>query len=180
MDVFSAIQSKRAIRQFEQRPLPREAVETILNAARLAQSSKNMQAWHFIAIQSKDTLQALSKTGDFAGHLAGAALAVAIITPDPAIRFNVMFDAGQAASYMQLAAWDIGIGSCLATIYKRDAARELLGYPEEMHIRIAISFGYPLKAQTRPAQKTGRRPFDEAVHEERWDPSKVVHNPFAV
>ena len=40
------------------------------------------------------------------GALAGAALGVAIITPDPEERFSLMFDAGQAVAYMQLAAWE--------------------------------------------------------------------------
>jgi hypothetical protein len=46
----------------------------------------------------------MAKLGNYAGHLAGAALGVAILTPQPDQRFSVMFDAGQAAAYMQLAA----------------------------------------------------------------------------
>ena len=178
MNVYDAIQKKRAVRTFKDEKLPGAAIKTILNAARLAQSSKNMQAWHFLAIQERATLKVLAATGDFAGHIAGAALAIAIITPDPAIRFNVMFDAGQAASYMQLAAWELGIGSCLATIYKRDEARALLGFPKSMHIRIAISFGYASGSNTRPSPLKGRRPYDEVIHMEHWQPDKNTHNPF--
>ncbi len=178
MNVYHAIRTKRAIRKFQDKPLPEETVRAILNAGRLAQSSKNMQPWHFIAIQNEDTLKALSECGQFAGHIAAAALAVAIITPDPGLRFNVMFDAGQAAAYMQLAAWELGVGSCLATIYERDRARQLLGFPDNMHIRIAISFGYPTAHQPRPPRKSGRRSFDEVVHWEHWQPEKPAHNPF--
>ena len=124
------------------------------------------------------TLKALSECGQFAGHIAGAALAVAIITPDPDLRFNVMFDAGQAASYMQLAAWEMGIGSCLATIYEHDRARQLLDFPDDLHIRIAISFGYPMNSDPRPARKSGRRSFDEVIHWEKWQSEKALHNPF--
>jgi nitroreductase len=81
-----------------------------------------------------------------------------------------MFDSGQSAAYMQLAAWELGVGSCLATIYEHDRARQLLGFPEDMHIRIAISFGYPEEAEAliRPPQKGGRRPVDETIHFNRW------------
>ncbi len=170
MNVTEAIKTKRAIRKFKPEPLPEEAVLQILNAGRRAQSSKNMQPWHFIAIQNKDTLEKLSKKGEWAGHLAGAALGVAIITRDPNERFSVMFDSGQAAAYMQLQAWDLGIGSCLATIYQPENARELLGFPEDMHINVAISFGFPVEAEklTRPPKKDGRRSFDETVHWEKW------------
>lgn len=180
MNVSRAIRTKRAIRKFTAQPLSDDAIRAILNAGRRAQSSKNMQAWHFIAIRDQAVLEALSKCGDFAGHLAGAALGVAILTPDPEIRFNVMFDAGQAAAYMQLAAWELGIGSCLATIYQRDEARKLLRFPQDLHLPIALSFGYPLEPEklTRPARKTGRRTFDEVVHWDRWEEGKGAYNPF--
>jgi nitroreductase len=170
MQVEEAIRTKRAVRQFSSKPLPRESIQTILNAGRRSQSSKNSQPWQFIAIQDKEILESLSKLGNWAGHLAGAALGVAILTPPPEQRFSIMFDAGQAAAYMQLAAWELGIGSCLATIYEPDKARQLLGFPQDLEIRIAISFGYPENdsALTRPPQKGGRRELDEVVHWDRW------------
>ena len=170
MDVSDAIRTKRAVRKFTDKPLPEQAVHTILNAGRRAQSSKNSQPWIFIAIQDKGILKPLSECGDWAGHLAGAALGVAILTPDPGQRFQVMFDAGQSAAYMQLAAWELGIGSCLASIYQQEIARQILGYPEDLYLYIAISFGYPLeeKVLNAPPRRGGRRPIDEIVHFDRW------------
>jgi nitroreductase len=170
MDVSEAIRMKRAVRQFKDQPLSDEEVHAILKAGRRAQSSKNTQPWQFIAIRDKSNLKSLSECGTYAGHLAGAALGVAILTPDPGQRFSIMLDAGQAAAYMQLAAWEMKIGSCLATIYDLQAARQLLGYPEQYHLYIAISFGYPVDEAylTTPPQKGGRRPMDELIHWERW------------
>ena len=170
MSVADAIRTKRAVRQFSDEPLPPEAVQSILNAGRRAQSSKNSQPWHFIAIQDKDTLRELSKLRNWAGHLENAALGIAIITPPPEQRFSIMFDAGQADANMQLAAWELGIGSCLATIYQPDAARALLGFPEDYHIHIAISFGYPRDAGdlTRAPHRGGRKPAQETIHWETW------------
>ncbi|MFN3308932.1 MAG: nitroreductase family protein [Anaerolineales bacterium] len=170
LSVSEAIRTKRAVRHFADRPLREEEVLAILNAGRRAQSSKNTQPWHFIAIRDRERLIALSKLGDYAGHLAGAALGVAILTRDPAERFSIMFDAGQAAAYMQLAAWEMGIGSCLATIYQPEAARELLAFPTEYHLRIALSFGYPLDESvlSAPPRKGGRKALDEIVHWEKW------------
>ena len=170
MDVSEAIRMKRAVRQFKDQPLSDEEVHAILKAGRRAQSSKNTQPWQFIAIRDKSVLKSLSECGTYAGHLAGAALGVAILTPDPGQRFSIMLDAGQAAAYMQLAAWEMKIGSCLATIYDLAAARQLLGYPDQYHLYIAISFGYPVDEAylTTPPQKGGRRPMDELIHWERW------------
>lgn len=170
MNVQDAIRTKRAVRQFAERPLPDAVVRAILNAGRRAQSAKNTQPWRFIAIRERETLQKLSTLGTYAGHIAGAALCVAILTPDPTSRFSVMFDAGQAASYMQLAAWGLGVGSVPATIYEPEQARELLGFPAEWHLQVALSFGYPLEeaALTRPNKPGGRERLEDVVKWERW------------
>jgi len=169
MDVWDAICSKRAVRNFTEQPLPEDAVQRILDAGRRAQSSKNTQPWHFIAVQQRDTLQELSKTGDYMGHVAGAALCVVIVTaaPDDGF-FKVTFDCGQSAAYMQLAALEIGVGSCLGTIYQPERVREILGFPADMHAQFVISFGYPAPQQRQGAGKAGRRTFDEVVHFDRW------------
>ena len=170
MKVSDAIRNKRAVRQFQDRPIPEEAINAILNAGRRAQSSKNTQPWHFIAVRDRETLTALSRLGTYAGHLAGAALGVAILHPDPGEKFQIMFDIGQAAAYMQLAGWELGLGSCLASIYQPDQARNLLGFPSDLHLRVALSFGYPLD-ETRlaaPPKRGGRRPLDELIRWEKW------------
>ena len=170
MQVSEAIRTKRAVRHFQEKALPEDVVHTILNAGRRSQSSKNTQPWQFIAMRDRNILKALSETGTWAGHLAGAALGVAILIPNPDEKFQTMFDAGQAAAYMQLAAWELGIGSCLASIYEPDKAREILGFPVEWQVRICISFGYPLEDQiiTAPPKKGGRKLLDEVVHWDRW------------
>ena len=170
MNVSEAIRTKRAVRKFQDNPLPDEVILAILNAGRRSQSSKNEQAWQFIAIRDKSILQALSECGTWAGHLAGAALGVAILTPDPEGKFQIMFDAGQAAAFMQLAAWELGVGSVPASIYESEKAREILGFPSEWHLRIALSFGYPVDEAKMSAapKKGGRRPLEEMIHWEKW------------
>jgi nitroreductase len=170
MNVSDAIRTKRAVRKFEEKLLTREIITTIMNAGRRAQSSKNEQTWQFIAIQDKKIRQALSECGQWAGHIAGAALAVAILTPEPTAKFQTMFDAGQAAAYMQLAAWEIGIGSCPASIYQPEKAREILGFPSELHLRIVLSFGYPADEEklTSAPTKGGRRSLEEVSHWDKW------------
>lgn len=170
MNVSDAIRTKRAIRKFQDRPLPDDVIKTILNAGRRSQSSKNEQTWQFIAIRDKSVLKELSECGTWAGHLAGAALGVAILTPDPEGKFQIMFDAGQAAAFMQLAAWELGVGSVPASIYESEKARPILGFPAEWHLRIALSFGYPAEESQLAAapKKGGRRSLDEIVHWDRW------------
>ena len=170
MNVLDAIRTKRAIRKFQDKPLPDDVIRVILNAGRRSQSSKNEQAWHFIAIRDESILKALSECGTYAGHLAGAALGVAILTPEPTAKFQTMFDAGQSAAFMQLAAWELGVGSVPASIYEGEKAREILGFPLDWHLRIALSFGYPADEEKLSAapKKGGRRALEEIVHWDRW------------
>jgi nitroreductase len=172
MDVSEAIRLKRAVREFSPQPLSDADVLHILNSGRRAQSAKNRQQWEFIAVRDREVLSSLAACATNAPHLAHAALGVAILTPDPALRWSILFDAGQAAAYMQLAAWERGIGSCLATIYEPETARELLGFPPDMHIRVAISFGFPKDTLVlhAPPRSGGRKELKETIHFDRWNP----------
>ena len=170
MNVSDAIRLKRAVRKFQDKPLPDDVAQAILNSGRRSQSSKNNQTWQFIAIRDKQILQELSKCGQWAGHIAGAALCVAILTPEPTEKFQTMFDAGQAAAFMQLAAWELGVGSCPASLYEFDKTRGILGFHAEWHLRIALSFGYALDEEKLSAapKKGGRQTLESIVHWEKW------------
>ncbi|HEC24347.1 MAG TPA: nitroreductase [Chloroflexi bacterium] len=166
--VFELIRSKRAVRRFRDEPLPESVVTLILEAGRLSGSAKNRQPWHFIAVQKRETLRELAACGAFAGHLAGAALGVALVTGDPFLRLTVPFDLGRAAQSMMLTAWSLGVGSVMATIYRPDRACDILGVPPEYTIPWCISFGYPAEPSDRPPRRGGRRAADEVIHREHW------------
>ena len=173
MDVWPAIRSKRMVRRFDARPLQPEHLTRILDAGRHAASSKNQQRWDFVAVEERARLEALSKCGPYAGHVAGAAAAVALITPDPrppGASTSLMWDLGLAAENMMLAAWELGVGSCPATVYDQSIAREVLAFPADLFCGYVLSFGYPADPTdlTRPPKAGGRRPLDEIVHRETW------------
>jgi nitroreductase len=171
--VWDAVRTRRAIRAFADRPLAPAELDRILQAGRRAGSSKNLQRWAFIVVQDRVTLAELAAVGPWAGHLAGAALGIALVTPDPSSAdapLSVMFDLGQAAENMMLVAWELGIGSVPATVYEPDLARRILGYPDDHHCEYLLSFGYPADpaALTAPPRPGGRRPLDAMVHRDRW------------
>jgi nitroreductase len=100
MRLHHASEWRKNVCKFTDQPLREKYILTILNAGRRAQSSKNTQPWHFIATTGKGTLKSLSECGEWVGHLAGAALGVTIVHPDPSEKFQVLFDIGQAASHV--------------------------------------------------------------------------------
>jgi nitroreductase len=176
LGTWEAIDSLRVVRDFSPRPLEPWMIERLLDAGRRTGSSKNQQRWAFIACRDRARLAELATLGPWAGHLAGAAVAVALVTPDPAATdapLSVMWDLGRAAQNMVLAAWELGIGSVPATVYEHDRAREILGYPADWHCEFVLSFGYPADPAilTAPKRAGGRRALAEIAHEERWQPT---------
>lgn len=173
MSAADAVRTKRAVREFEPRPLAPEHLEAIAGAGRRAHSAKNRQRWDFVVVQDPNRLAQLATVGPWAGHIAGAAAAIALVTPDPRATnasLSITWDLGGAAAQMMLVAWELGIGSCPATVYEHDVAQEILGYPAGMHCEFILSFGYPADPAvlTAPNKTGGRKPLGDLIHAERW------------
>jgi len=168
------IRSLRAVRQFSDREIPDDVLLDILDTGRWTGSSKNTQPWDLIVVKNRETLTALAKCGQFAGHLAGATLAIALVMHgDDAW---TCMDEGRLMQNLMLAAWAHGVGSCIASIYPADKerrARDLLGIPNRLSLRTMLSVGYPTCPQALRLPQTarvprGRRPLEDVVHWERF------------
>jgi nitroreductase len=173
MDVWTAVLTKRMVRQFADRPIEPDRLERIVDAGRHAGSSKNKQRWDFVVVQDRERCRRLAAVGPFAGHVGGAAAVVALVTPDPRASnasLSIVWDLGQATENMMLAAWELGIGSCPATVYEPELAREILGLPADRFCDYLLSFGYPADPSdlTRPPQRGRRRSLDDVLHRETW------------
>jgi nitroreductase len=77
METWDAITARRNVREFEDRPLPREHLERILEAGRRAPSSRNWQPWDFILVTDREHLRELAKVWRGAGHVANSAATIA-------------------------------------------------------------------------------------------------------
>jgi len=174
METWQAIDTIRVIREFSNQPVEEDQLGRILSAGRRAGSSKNLQRWIFIVVRDRERLQRLSETGTFGSHIAGAAFAIALVTPDPRAPeapLSVVFDIGRAAQNMVLAAWDLGIGSCPATVYDHKLIAEILALPNDQHCEYILSFGHPVNPDLLRAPKRagGRKELSDVVRYERWD-----------
>jgi len=174
MDTFRAIKTLRAVRQYANQPIDDAIITRILDAGRWAGSSKNTQPWQFVVVKNRATLNRLAECGTFASHLRDAAFAIVVVAETTP---RADFDSGRAVQNMLLAAWNDGVGSCIASMHREQDAKKILGIPAHLKLQQAIAFGYPQPDVTptiegKPLKdvlaKLGREPLDEIVHREKW------------
>ena len=168
---WDAIRTKRAVRQFDGRPLEPAHLDRIVAAGRRAHSSKNQQRWAFIVVEDRARLAELATLGPYAGHIAGAAVAIALVTPEPRDAgqpLSVVWDLGGAAAQMMLVAWELGIGSCPATVYEQDA-RPRAARPTRPGCAASTSS----RSATRPTRRCSRRRRSPAAGG-RWTTSSTA------
>jgi nitroreductase len=166
MDAFLAIVSRREVRDYDERPLADDAVRRILEAGRIAGSSRNTQRRRFVVL--RDPSQAADAVWQ-PENLRGAALAVAIVTTG---KGPLAFDAGRAAQNMMLAAHSQGIGSCPNGVSDAAKMQQAVGHGDDESVATVISFGYPARPRDPERRSAGewiaradRLPFDEVVSE---------------
>lgn len=171
METWEAIISRRNVRSFEERAVPEEVLERILEAGRRAPSSRNWQPWDFVLVTDRERLGELSTVWRGGGHIATSAAAIAFVTDDFSEnheRMTAQYDVGQATMAMMLAAADAGVGTGHSAVGDQDSARSILGLPAGKRVAYIMDLGYPGDRPLRPIRHPDRRPFDEVVHRERW------------
>jgi nitroreductase len=171
METWDAITSRRNVRSYEDRALPDEYLDRILEAARRTPSSSNKQRWDFIVCTDRQQLNELSKVWTNAKHVASSAATIALIAPvsdDPGERESVQYDLGQATMSIMLAATDLGIGSGHSLVTDHDLARRILRLPENKLCAWLIALGYPADRPLRPIRTPERRGFEDVVHRNHW------------
>jgi nitroreductase len=165
MDAISAILTRKAVRQFAQRPVELEQLKRIVDAARHAMSARHLQPWQFIVVRNADTLRelgALCSTGRFVAD----APAAVVVLKDTANARWADTDCAQAVSNMANAGWAMGLGTCWVGNFDADAIARRLGVPQGWAIFTVLPFGYPNPGNP-PASKQ-LKPSRETVSFERF------------
>ena len=173
MELFETLFNRRSIRNFTGKPIPKEDLEKIVDAGRLAPSATNRQMWDFVVITKKETLDHIlhhfyasrkyetPESGKFDG-------ASAIITVVMEKENEYWREDGSAATQnMLLAARALGYGSCWIEGQVRpheEHFKELLSIPEGKRILLMIALGDPVKWPPSPAKQA----LEKVLHWERY------------
>lgn len=156
MNVLEAIKERRSIRQFTHEPMEKETLEKLLDAARWAPTASNQQRWRFVVVTSPSVKELIKKfsPGIFAMP---SAFIVICVEKAPGARAGAevtyLADCAIAAQNIMLAAYELGIGTCVALSYAKVAVREILNLPENVEPLFVITLGYAAEDPEPPPRR---------------------------
>jgi nitroreductase len=163
MDVYEAVRTVLAVRQYQETPVPPEVVRRIVEAGHLTGSAKTAQPWHFVVVENRETLRQLGALARSGPYIAQASLAVVVVIEKTPFAVS---DASRAIQSMILTAWADGVGSNWVGLQGLTEVKALLGIPDELDLLAILPFGYP--AQALGQGKKRRKPLAEVAHSERF------------
>lgn len=155
MNVYEAITKRRTIRKFKQQPVERVTLEKLINAARVAPQSANLQPMKYIIVSKKELLEPVFNTCSWAAYIRPAGnpqegekpVAYIVVLCDTSIRnAGWQVDAGAAVENILLTAVEEGIGTCWLGAIDREQIKKLLNIPEKYIVDSMIALGYPAES----------------------------------
>lgn len=171
METLKAIQTRRSVRVYENRPVEKAVLEEVLQGALMAPSWKNTQTAGYLVVEHPELSfreKLMACFPSFNARIIGTAPVIVVMTTkrgrsgyerdgsfstQKGDRWE-MFDAGIACQTLCLAAWDRGIASCIMGIYDEQKLPALLQVPEDESVTAVVALGYPAEAPACPKRKT--------------------------
>jgi nitroreductase len=153
MSLVNAILSRRSIRRYEPKPIPKKALDKILEAGRMAPSAMNRQSWHFVVV-TDDTVKHELSNGLYNRFIRTAPVVIVGCAHRDRIAGELsVISAAIALENMVIAAWALGIGSCWIGAFQEGKIKRLLAIPEDWEIVGFVTFGYPAETPKPKAKK---------------------------
>ena len=148
MEVSAAIRNRQSVRAYEDKPVPEEKLNRILEAARLAPSASNRQSWKFIVVKDAQRRRELGIAASGQSFVGKAPVIIAAVATEPASlmtcevpRYAV--DLAIAIEHMTLAAVEEGLGTCWIGAFSQERVKEILRVPEKYQVVTVLPLGFP-------------------------------------
>lgn len=155
MSVMELLASRRTYRRFEQKAVPQDVVEDIIEALRLSSCGANRQAVRLVVVNRPEDVARVQPLVKWAAYLPPEqgtpkadelpTLYVAVVQ-DTSIPGDLATDTGIALANMTLAAWAKGVGSCIMGAINKPALSELLGIAAPDKLAFMVALGCPTHA----------------------------------
>ena len=152
MSLLDVILNRRSIRRYENKEIPKDVLDKIVEAGRQSPSAANRQPYRFVIVTDSEIKKELK--GLFSRFLKDAPVVIVGCANPKALLTGkwATVDTTIALENMALAAWSLGIGSCWIGSFNEEKAKELLKIPEDWKVVALVTFGYPAE-QPKPRKK---------------------------
>jgi len=152
MSLLDVILSRRSIRRYEKKEIPKDVLDKIVEAGRQSPSAANRQPYRFVIVTDSEIKKELK--GRFSRFLKDAPVVIVGCANPKALLTGkwATIDTTIALENMALAAWSLGIGSCWIGNFNEEKTKELLKIPEDWKVVALVTFGYPAE-QPKPRKK---------------------------
>jgi nitroreductase len=173
MNLQDAVNKRRSIRIYKNKPLPEGTVEAVLEAARQAPSAGNIQPWEIVVATAAKTKHALSQAAYEQNSIEQASVVLVVCADEKRAaerygeRGRTQYCLQDTAAFIQnilLTACSMGLGTCWIGAFKESDVGKVIHAPPEMRPIALIPVGYP--DESPPAR--GRRPVGEFMHKETF------------
>lgn len=163
MNVSAAIEARRSIRKYEDREIPRDVMERLLDAARISPSANNAQRWNIVVVTDRSLREKLVPVCGGQRFVAQCSAFLVGVT-DPGSDMSVV-DVSIAFDHLSLMAVELGLGTCWIGDFEPAGVKDLLGIPDGREVPICMTLGYP---ETLPGAR-GRKQPSELFSYDAWD-----------
>jgi len=155
------ITRRRSIRKFEARPVEREKIDLLVEAALRSPSSRGFNPWEFVVVTDREAIAGLSEAKPHGASFVRNAPLVFVVCGDPERADTWVEDTSIASIFIHLAAADLDLGSCWVQIRMRghsegrsasDYITDLLNLPKGLEVLSLIAIGYPAEEKAPHAR----------------------------
>jgi len=168
MDVSQAISRRYSCRHYEDKPIEKKKLDTVLEAARQAPSAKNLQDWRFVVVTDGEMRRKLAVAANNQTFLENAgAIIVACTVSNHVMRCGQAIgpiDVSIALEHMCLQATELGLATCWIGSFCPDKVKPLLGIPDDVAIIELLALGYPADGP----KEHRRESIESIVSFEKW------------
>lgn len=169
--VMENILTRTSIRQFTDKPVAKETLDSLVRAGMAAPSAVNKQPWAFIVVTDKEVLNALNENHPYANLKTATAAIVVCGNMNEALEGEAreywVQDCSAATENILLAAHAYGLGAVWCGVYPNPervpAVKQVLGLPDFITPLNIITLGYP---DENPEPKNKWNP--DKIHYQKW------------
>mgnify|MGYP001447690276 CR=1 FL=1 len=152
MGVFDIIKDRRSIRTYKDERIPKDKLEKLLEAARLAPSAANRQNWKFIVVENEEVKKQLVTACNNQAFVGTASNVIAGIG-DPAQKWHQV-DLAIALEHIVLEAVELGLGTCWIGAFNEDEVKKLLKIPQDKKVIALLTVGVPVESPAARPRKS--------------------------